>query len=124
MDEFDIAAYTKDDIDTVVASRTARLVSLKPHLKQKQDYIVRELQRRADGVFQWVKASLTHLDEDGVRAEDVERKLAGFYSDMTQAYDKIMGYLLQRAYGCALQPSLSAPRNCCPPSSWKTGILM
>lgn len=99
MDEFDIAAYTKDDIDTVVASRTARLVSLKPHLKQKQDYIVRELQRRADGVFQWVKASLTHLDEDGVRAEDVERKFAGFYSDMTQAYDKIMGYLLQRAYG-------------------------
>jgi hypothetical protein len=61
----------------------------------QQDYIRQTVQDKADGVFQWVKATLTHLDDGAVPPEDVEKTLSSWPRDMSRTYDKILGRIME-----------------------------
>lgn len=83
-----ITDHSAADIKRFARSRGAALVESKPQLLEKSDFIMKTLEEKAHGMFQWVNSALEHLRsvED---ARDVESKLNGMRQDLIGTYDKI-----------------------------------
>ena len=88
---FSITNYSGDDINKFAETKTAELVLKKPYLQGKEQDIVSTLQSGAQGMFQWVNASIDDLEEV-LSSEEVERSLKNLPSGLStyaKLFDRI-----------------------------------
>jgi hypothetical protein len=91
-----ITDYTQADIDKFVEVEVAELIKQKPQLFVKEQEIVRKLQSGSQGMFQWVSASIGHLNDVQV-PEDVDKCL----DDLPQGVASTYSRMFQRIKGKA-----------------------
>ncbi|KAH7015894.1 hypothetical protein EDB80DRAFT_708842 [Ilyonectria destructans] len=82
-----ITDHTAGDIRRFTETKGEALFQRKPLLKVKEDIIMKQLQSRAHGMFQWVNSALEHL-KDVEDPQDVELQLDDIRGDLLDTYDK------------------------------------
>ncbi|KAI9774787.1 MAG: hypothetical protein M1840_000003 [Geoglossum simile] len=84
-----ITDHTQADIHKFVEVEVAELIKRKPKLGSKEQEIVRKLQSGAQGMFQWVSASIGHLLKDVHVPEDVDKSLEDLPQGLTSTYSRM-----------------------------------
>lgn len=84
-----ITDHSQADIAKFVEVEVADLIKKKPKLSPKEQDIVQTLKTGAQGMFQWVGASIVHLNNDINVPEDVDRCLEDLPQGLTSTYDRM-----------------------------------
>ncbi|KAJ6785086.1 hypothetical protein PWT90_03543 [Aphanocladium album] len=88
-----ITDHSLQDIKQFTDLQGTALMTARPHLLDKKDFIMKTLHERAQGMFQWVNSALEEL-KSLVDPRDVETKMNGIRGHLTQTYDKIFERML------------------------------
>jgi hypothetical protein len=92
-----ITDHTQADIYKFVEVEVAELMKKKPQLGSKGQDIVQKLQSGAQGMFQWVSASVGHLLKDVHAPEDVDRSLEDLPEGLTSTYSRMFQRIAKMA---------------------------
>jgi len=71
---FGIEAYNKNDIDQYIIRKTAQMIQKQPDMAEMEQDIIQHMQSQADGMFQWVKACIGHLQDEVSDATEEEQE--------------------------------------------------
>ncbi|KAK4244847.1 hypothetical protein C7999DRAFT_34830 [Corynascus novoguineensis] len=88
-----ITDHSSEDIRQFTELHGTALMTAKPQLQEKKDFIMKTLHERAQGMFQWVNSALEQL-ESLVDPREVETELNSIQGNLTKSYDKIFERLL------------------------------
>lgn len=95
--EVNITDHSQEDIRQFAKSKTTALIAKKPMLSQKEGFILESLLVGSHGMFQWVNAALSHLEEDVEDPDQIEASFQSIPSELRSTWERVFRRSIEKS---------------------------